>query len=82
MMKLVDGRTFRCELNGEQTHDRCVGICYLDGVDISAEMVRQGLARDCPRFSGGRYRVIEAGAAAGGATIGRTYRLPGYCSRK
>jgi hypothetical protein len=47
-------------LNGERTHDRCVGVCYLEGVDISAEMVRRGVARDCPRFSGGRYRVIEA----------------------
>jgi micrococcal nuclease len=36
----------------------------------TSRMVRQGFARDCPRFSGGRYRVIEAGAAEGGATIG------------
>jgi endonuclease YncB( thermonuclease family) len=79
MVELVDGRTLRCELNGEQTHDRCVGICYLDGKDISAEMVRQGVARDCPRFSGGRYRIIEAGATKDGATIARTYPLPGYC---
>jgi hypothetical protein len=76
---LVDGRTLRCELNGQQTHDRCVGICYLDGKDISAEMVRQGVARDCPRFSGGRYRIIEAGATKDGATIARIYPLPGYC---
>jgi micrococcal nuclease len=79
MIELVAGRTLRCELNGERTHDRCVGVCYLEDVDISAEMVRRGVARDCPRFSGGRYRVIEAQAAADGATIGRTYRLPGYC---
>jgi micrococcal nuclease len=82
MVELVDGRTLRCELNGERTHDRCVGICYLDGKDISAEMVRQGVARDCPRFSGGRYRVIEAGATEGGATIARTYPLPGYCLQR
>jgi micrococcal nuclease len=79
MVKLVDGQRLRCELNGERTHDRCVGVCYLEGVDISAEMVLRGVARDCPRFSGGRYHVIEAQAAADGATIGRTYRLPGYC---
>jgi micrococcal nuclease len=79
MLGLVGGRTLRCELNGERTHDRCVGVCYLDGADVSAEMVRRGVARDCPRFSGGRYHVIETQAAADGATIGRTYRLPGYC---
>ena len=82
MVELVLARTLRCELNGEQTHDRCVGVCYLDGADISAEMVAAGLARDCPRFSGGRYQQAEAQAVAAGATIGRTYRLPGYCSRK
>jgi hypothetical protein len=27
------------QLNGEQTHRRCVGICYPHGKDISAEMV-------------------------------------------
>jgi hypothetical protein len=41
-------------------------------VDISAEMVRRGVARDCPRFSGGRYHAIEAQAASDGATIGRS----------
>jgi micrococcal nuclease len=79
MTKLVEGRTLRCELNGERTHDRCVGVCYLEGVDISAEMVRRRVARDCPRFIGGRYRLIETQAAAAGATVGRMYRLPGYC---
>jgi endonuclease YncB( thermonuclease family) len=66
-------------LDGKRTHDRCVGVCYLDGVDIAAEMVRQGIARDCPRFSNGRYRDAELKAASAGATIGQTYRLPGYC---
>lgn len=42
-------------------------------------MVRAGLARDCPRFSGGRYAVIEAQAAAAGATIQDSYGLPRYC---
>jgi micrococcal nuclease len=27
MIKLVEGRALRCELNGERTHDRCVGVC-------------------------------------------------------
>jgi hypothetical protein len=42
-------------------------------------MVRQGLARDCPLFSGGRYAAAERQAAGDGAEIGRTYQLPGYC---
>ena len=79
MRQLVADRQLRCELDGEHTHDRCVGICYLDGEDISEVMVRKGLARDCPRFSGGRYRTAESQAANGGATIEATYPLPGYC---
>jgi endonuclease YncB( thermonuclease family) len=75
----LPANTSRCELNGERTHDRCVAVCFLEGSDLAAEMVRAGLARDCPRFSGGRYRGAEAQASAAGATIGESYRLPGYC---
>lgn len=79
MIELVRGRTLRCDLNGERTHNRCVGVCYLEGADIAEAMITAGVARDCPRFSGGRYRDAELTAAAAGAEIGRTYRLPGYC---
>jgi micrococcal nuclease len=79
MIELVQGRTLRCELDGERTHDRCVGVCYLEGEDVSEIMVHRGVARDCPRFSQGRYAEAERHAAVGGATIGRIYTLPGYC---
>ena len=79
MLELVQGHTLRCELDGERTGDRCVGICYLDGADISEVMVHRGLARDCPRYSRGRYAEAELQAAVAGATIGRAYPLPGYC---
>jgi Staphylococcal nuclease homologue len=59
------------------TYDRCVGVCYLNGINIEEELVRIGLARDCPRFSGKRYREVEQAAADQGATIRETYRLPG-----
>ena len=79
MIELVHGRTVRCELDGTRTYDRCVGICYLEGQDISEVMVRRGAARDCPRFSEERYAEAESRAAADGSTIGRAYALPGYC---
>jgi micrococcal nuclease len=79
MQQLVLGRELRCELDGERTHDRCVGVCYLDGTDVSEVMVHRGVARDCPRFSQGRYAEAERQAAADGTRIGRTYTLPGYC---
>ena len=79
MIDLVHGRSVRCELDGTRTYDRCVAICYLDGQDVAAVLVQRGLARDCPRFSGGRYAEAEFQAAADGATIGQAYRLPRYC---
>lgn len=80
MRELVLGKVVTCELDGEATYDRCAAICHLHGTDISEEMVLMGLARDCPRYSGGRYRAAEQQAADGGATIRETYSLPGYCT--
>jgi micrococcal nuclease len=79
MIKLVHGSQVRCELDGTRTHDRCAGVCYHEGRDIAETMVRAGLARDCPRYSGGRYRDLERAAAANGPRIREVYRLPAYC---
>jgi endonuclease YncB( thermonuclease family) len=54
MRRLVDGKPVRCVTTSERSWDRQIGICYRDGEDIGAEIIRAGLARDCPRFSGGR----------------------------
>jgi endonuclease YncB( thermonuclease family) len=50
-----------------------VGICYVEGRDVAAELVKHGLARDCERFSGGRYRELETPS-------GRLLPLPFYCA--
>ena len=55
MKRLVHGREVRCELDGERTYDRCAAVCYVDGLDVAEVMIRGGYARDCPRFSQGRY---------------------------
>ncbi|WP_255553455.1 thermonuclease family protein [Maritimibacter sp. DP1N21-5] len=45
---------------GAFSYERCVARCYLpDGRDLSAELVKQGLAIDWPKFSGGEYRHLE-----------------------
>jgi micrococcal nuclease len=82
MRVLVLGKVVTCALDGARTYDRCAAICTLDGADIAEELVRQGLARDCERFSGGRYQEAELQAAQGGATIGETYKLPRYCRKR
>jgi len=63
MTRLVRGETVTCQLNGERTYDRWVGVCYLDGQDIGAIAVANGHALDCRRYSGGRYRDLETPAA-------------------
>ena len=45
----------------------------VDGRDIGAALIEAGLARDCPRFSRGRYAELEPEAA-------RRLPLPGYCT--
>ena len=72
MARLVDGRTAVCELGGQRSRKRRVGVCKLDGADVGAEVIAAGLARDCPRFSKGRYATLEQPAA-------RSLPLPGYC---
>jgi micrococcal nuclease len=60
MRSIIGGAVVRCELNGERSYERVVGVCYLpDGTDIGAEIIRRGLALDCARWSFGRYRSLE-----------------------
>lgn len=62
--KLCKGETVRAELVERDDYGRTVARCYLsDGRDLSAEMVRQGLALDWAKFSGGQYRTLETEGA-------------------
>jgi endonuclease YncB( thermonuclease family) len=73
LIQIVKGQRVSCELDGTKSHDRVVGICYVEGRDVAAELVKHGLARDCERFSGGRYRELETPS-------GRLLPLPFYCA--
>lgn len=73
MVRLVRGETVTCQLNGERTYDRWVGVCYLDGQDLAAIAVANGHALDCRRYSGGRYQDLETPAARS------RIRRAGYC---
>src|SRR4051794_26106306 len=53
MVKLVDGQTVVCDLTQERTWGRRVGWCYRNGRDVAEALIGAGLARDCPRYSGG-----------------------------
>lgn len=60
LMTLCRGQNIRAELSGQDVHGRTVARCFLqDGRDLSAEMVRLGLAIDWAKFSHGEYRSLE-----------------------
>ncbi len=68
MRRMVDGRQVRCKLDGLRTYDRCAGVCYLDGQDIAANLVRK--ARGSPgsaALQSRGYAAAERQAAADGA---------------
>lgn len=60
MVSLTKGRTVTANLLPESSYDRVVAHCVLDdGTDLSAEIVKQGLALDWSKFSGGAYSEFE-----------------------
>ena len=79
LARLARGKSVTCELDGTVANRRPVGICYLDGEDLAEQQVLQGHARDCPRYSRGRYRQAEREARSGGTDLSAIYPLPGYC---
>jgi len=66
-----------CELTGEKTYDRFVGICKLISnniiYDLQEKIVESGCARDCKRYSDGRYAKFETEKS-------RNLPLPNYCN--
>lgn len=63
MVGYLRGKAIKCDLNGDRTYDRWVGVCYADGQDIGAAVIAAGHALDCRRYSGGRYRKLETASA-------------------
>jgi micrococcal nuclease len=69
MAALIEGKEVQCVQVGDgapcdgrskpTNHKRIVAQCFVDGVDISKEMVCSGHAVDWPRFSGGHYRCVD-----------------------
>lgn len=64
LVTLCKGQAVRAEISAKDAHGRTVARCFLpDGRDLSAEMVKQGLALDWPKFSGGMYQTFEVADA-------------------
>lgn len=62
--RMCKGHAIRAEITDIDHYGRTVARCFLsDGRDLSAEMVKQGLAIDWAKYSGGVYRQFEASDA-------------------
>lgn len=60
LVNLCKGQDVRAVFDGDLSHDRTVATCYLpDGRDLSAEMVKAGMAIDWRKFSRGKYAALE-----------------------
>ena len=61
LVRLCKGQVVTVRLHEDSSFDRLVGTCMLsDGRDLAAEMVKSGLALDWAKFSGGKYKHLEA----------------------
>ena len=73
LLQLVEGKTVRCIQVGAGTvcdgrskptnRNRVVAQCFVDGLDIAANLVERGFACDWTKFSGGHYSLNGKGRA-------------------
>ena len=64
LFEMCKGHAIRAHVHHIDTYGRTVAKCYLpDGRDLSAEIVKQGLALDWLKFSEGAYREFETADA-------------------
>ena len=61
LKKLINGQEVQCTNEGKDKYGRTLSICYANGVDLQAEMVRSGMAVAYLRYSN-RYEneMVEA----------------------
>ena len=57
--KVTAGKIVECQLNGEKSYDRYIGVCFVGETDVAAAVIASGNALDCRRYSGGRYKKFE-----------------------
>jgi endonuclease YncB( thermonuclease family) len=83
---LIADRPLACRDLGERTHDRVVAACTLDGRDLGALLVAEGIVRACPRYArqhphsrGYEAIEVEAIAARRGLHAGTTPPRARFC---
>ena len=73
--RMLAGRTVSCEARGHDKYGRVLGVCSVDGDDINARLVRDGLAWAFVKYSQ-RYVREEAEARASKRGVFATVNQP------
>lgn len=81
LFRLIDSKIVSCHVGDQNDREARWGKCEAAGLDISALMVDQGFARDCPAQSNARYHIQEQRARAAGSQIATAFALPSRCER-
>lgn len=78
--RLVRERTVRCDSRGTDVYGRLLGVCVVEGLEINADLVRQGLAWAFVKYSQ-RYVALEAEARAAKRGIWQGEATPAWVWR-
>jgi endonuclease YncB( thermonuclease family) len=73
----IGGKVVNCAPRGRDRYGRTLAVCFLDGGDLNAWMVRQGLAWAFLRYSAS-YIAQEAAAKAEGLGIWQGAAMPAW----
>ncbi len=79
--EIVQGRRIECERRGRDKYGRELGICFVDGRDINAELVRQGMAWAFVKYSQS-YVGAETEARKAGAGVWQGNAEPPWAYRE
>lgn len=74
---LALGKEVTCHLIGKRFRHAEVGTCRINGKDLARSLIREGLARSCPKIGFRRYTFHEARAEQ--TDIGAVFPLPRFC---
>lgn len=77
LQALIAGEDLACDSRGTDKYGRILGVCYADGRDINAAMVRTGFAWAFVRYSKS-YTADEAEAQAARAGIWQGFAEPAW----
>lgn len=75
----IQNRRTYCHFEPNPAVTLNIGTCEIEGLDLSALMVEAGMALDCPKESGGRYKLQQGRAEAAGQRLADRFKLPDNC---